>query len=71
MKVIKVKACGGCPFVSFDDAPSDAVCCGLSADEDGDLPMISEDRDYRPVESIPRPDWCPLELGAVTVEVDR
>ena len=64
MKVIKVKSCDGCPF------NYDGIDCKAN-EPTGYLLQITENRDRTDVPEGSRPDWCPLELGPVTVEVER
>jgi len=56
---IAVKACDGCPFLDYG---SDTYANGCNLSPPGETASWRTDR---------RPDWGPLELGAVTVEVDR
>lgn len=60
-KVVKVRSCDGCPF--RDDEELASTC----RQESGRVIEFYGQRLRAP----DRPDWCPLELGPVVVEVDR
>lgn len=62
MKIVKVRSCDGCPFES--DGDGRPFC---NAHPNG---PPTEPR-YHDAKWMARPDRCPLELGPVTVEVDR
>jgi len=68
-KRIAVAGCYECPF------NYDGIDCKIAMAHpdvpDGHGLSITENRNRSDVPEGGRPDWCPLELGAVTVEVDR
>lgn len=54
-----------------DDGDGRPFCKMDKAQRCTEPPISARSNRWQPRTADPRPDWCPLELGPVTVEVER